>query len=55
MEVEHDSSKKIKNKVSFPWFRNLNSLKKFGKNNGLHSKDRKDVEFLVLKSFEVQK
>ena len=54
MERKTDDKKSNK-PVPYPWFRNLKNLKKFGKNSGLYSKDRRDVEFLVLKSFDLEK
>ena len=45
------SGKKGKNKYN--WFRNYNTFTKFGKKNGLFSKDRANVEFLVLNDFEL--
>lgn len=44
---------KKKGKNQFQWFRNYKTFTKFGKKSGLFSKDRTNVEFLVLNDFEL--
>lgn len=49
-----ESVNKQKKKININWFRNFKTYSKYGKKTGLYSKDRDNVEYLVLNDYELK-
>lgn len=50
----NDNESKQKKKININWFRNFKTYSKYGKKTGLYSKDRNNVEYLVLNDYELK-
>lgn len=53
VNVKLNENKKRVDLKKFNWFRNYKTFSKYGKTSGLFSKNRSNVEFLVLNDYEL--